>query len=98
MTRAPKRYSPVLHDLLLANRGKPECYEEALQVKDKVKWELSIDDEIESLMKNQTCDLIKLPENRALHNKWIYRLKEEHDGTKKYKAMMVVKRFQQRKV
>jgi len=56
-----------------------------------------MDDEIESLMKNQTWDLIKLLESKwALHNKWVYRLKEEHDNTKRYKARMVVKEFQQR--
>jgi len=38
-----------------------------------------------------------MPESkRALHNKWAYRLKEEHDSTKRYKARMVVKGFQQR--
>jgi len=42
--------------------------------------------------------LIKLPESkRALHNKWAYQLKEEHDGTKRYKERMVVKGFQQLK-
>jgi len=39
---------------LLTESGEPGCYEEALQVKDKVKWELAMDDEMESLMKNQT--------------------------------------------
>ena len=37
-----------------------------------------------------------LESNWALHNKWVYRLKEEHDDTKRYKVRMVVKEFQQR--
>jgi len=93
MTRAPERYSPSLHYLLLTDSDEPECYEEALQVEAKDKWELAMDEEIESLMKNQTWDLVELSESkRALHNKWVYRLKEEHD-TKRYKTRMVVKKF-----
>ena len=54
MTRAPERYSPSLHYLLLTDNGEPECYEETLQVEGKNKWKLAMDDEIECLMKNQT--------------------------------------------
>jgi len=42
-----------LHYLLLTNSGESECYEEALQVKAKAKWELAMDDEIGSLIENQ---------------------------------------------
>jgi len=56
-----------------------------------------MDDEIKSLMKNQTWDLVELLESkRVLRNKWVYRLKEDHDDTKRYKARMVMKGFQQR--
>ena len=41
--------------------------------------------------------LIELPPGkRELHNKWVYRIKEEHDGSKTYKARLVVKGFQQK--
>ena len=33
---------------------------------------------------------------KALHNKWIYRIKNENDGSKHYKAKLVVKGFQQK--
>ena len=53
---------------------------------------------MKSLLKNQTLDLVELSENkRALHDKWVYQLKEKHDGTERYKTRMVVKEFQQRK-
>ena len=32
---------------------------------------------------------------KTLHNKWVYRIKNEHDGSKRYKARLVVKGFQQ---
>jgi len=42
--------------------------------------------------------LVELPESkRVLYNKWVYRLKEENDDTKRYKTRMVVKEFLKRK-
>ena len=54
-------------------------------------------DEMDSLLGNQTWELIKLPVGKkVLHNKWVYRIKNEHDGSKRYKARLVVKGFQQK--
>lgn len=33
---------------------------------------------------------------KALHNKWVFMIKEEHDGNKHYKARLVVRGFQQK--
>ena len=38
-----------------------------------------------------------LVKKKVLHNKWVYRIKKEHDGRKRYKARLVVKGFQQKK-
>ena len=52
---------------------------------------------MDSLHKNHSWELTPLPKGKkALHNKWVYRIKQEHDGSKRYKARLVVKRFQQR--
>ena len=54
-------------------------------------------DKMDSLLGNQTWELIELLEGtKALHNKWVYRIKNEHDGSKRYKARLVVKGFQQK--
>jgi len=54
-------------------------------------------DEIASLIENQTWDLVELPQSkRALHNKWVYLLKEENNGTRRYKVTLVVKGLQER--
>ena len=54
-------------------------------------------DEMNSLLGNQTWKLTELPVGKkALHNKWVYRIKNEHDGSKHYKARLVVKGFQQK--
>ncbi|KAK0606132.1 hypothetical protein LWI29_034423 [Acer saccharum] len=82
--------------MLLTDVGKPECYDEAYQGKDASKWELAMKDEMKSLISNQTWELAKLPEGKkALQNKWVFQIKEEHDGSKRYKARLVVKGFQQ---
>ena len=55
-------------------------------------------EEMDSLLKNKIWDLVPLPEGkRALPKKWVYRLKEEDGGKKRYKARLVVKGFAQKK-
>ncbi|RVW20652.1 Retrovirus-related Pol polyprotein from transposon TNT 1-94 [Vitis vinifera] len=77
--------------------SQPECYDEALQDENSSKWELAMKDEMDSLLGNQTWELTELPVGKkALHNKWVYRIKNEHDGSKRYKAKLVVKGFQQK--
>ena len=59
-------------------------------MKAKAEWKLAMNDEIASRMENETSDLVKLPKSKhALHNKWVYRLKEENDGTRGYKAKVM---------
>uniref|UniRef100_A0A803MJE1 Reverse transcriptase Ty1/copia-type domain-containing protein n=1 Tax=Chenopodium quinoa TaxID=63459 RepID=A0A803MJE1_CHEQI len=83
--------------LLLTDDGEPEDYYEASQTRDASKWGLAMKDEMQSLISNQTWELTELPiGKKALHNKWIYRAKKEHDDSKRYKARLVVKGFQQK--
>ena len=64
--RAPDRYSPSLHYLLLTDEGEPESFDEALQVEDSIKWEQAMDDEMRSLEKNDTWVLTELTAGREL--------------------------------
>jgi hypothetical protein len=94
ISRPPKRFSPSLYSILLTDAREPECYDEAMQVDVEVQWEHGMKEEMDSLLKNQTWELCKLPAGtRALPNKWIYRLKEEDGGKKIFKARLVVKGF-----
>ena len=66
-------------------------YEEALQVEDKVKWELVMDNEMESLMKTKYGIWLNwLKVSKPYVTSGSTGLKEEHDGTKR----IVVKGFQ----
>ena len=71
-----------------------ECYNETLQDENLSKRELAMKDEMDSLLGNQIWELTELlVGKKALHNKWVYRIKNEHDGSKRYKARLVVKGF-----
>jgi hypothetical protein len=55
-------------------------------------------EEMDSLANNQIWDLVQLPAGkRALQNRWVYKLKEEDGGEKRFKARLVVKGFAQKK-
>ena len=98
-TRPPKIFSPSLYSILLTDAGEPEYYDEAVQVDTKIQWKSAMKDEMGSLLKNKTWDLCKLPAaKKPLQNKWVYRLKEEEGGKKRFKARLVVKGFAQKKV
>ena len=81
ISRPPERYSPLLYYLLLIDFGELECYEETMQVETMKKWDLAMEEEMDSLMHNQTWDLVRLSAGKiTLQNKWVYRLKEEDGG------------------
>ena len=65
---------------------------------DKIKWKVAIDDELNSLAKNQTWELVKLPPNfRPITSKWIFKVKrDENNNISRYKARLVARGFDQR--
>jgi hypothetical protein len=83
---------------LLTDSSEPECYEEAMPVDTKNKWEQGMKEEMDSLVNNQIWYLVQfLGEKKVLQNKWAYKLKEEEGCKKRYKARLVVKGFSQKK-
>ena len=67
-------------------------------MEDSIKWEQAMDDEMRSLEKNDTWVLTELPAGkRALLNKWVFKIKTEPDGKRRFKARLVVKGYSQRK-
>ena len=76
--RSPDRYSP----------------DEALQVENSIKWEQAMDDEMRLLEKNDTWVLTELHAGkRALLNMWVFRIKTEPEGKRRFKARLVVKGY-----
>ena len=57
--------------------GERKCYEEAMQVETRKKWEKDMNEEMDSLVRNQTQDFVFLPAGKkTLQSKWVYELKE----------------------
>lgn len=76
----------------------PSSYKETLASKHKVKWIEAMDDEMDSLLRNNTWQLVDKPEGRkSLGRKWLYKLKEISPGNEKvnYKARLVAKGYAQ---
>ena len=54
-------------------------------------------EEMNSLWKNDTYELIELPKGRkTLKNKWMFKLKNDDEKLLRYKARLVVKGFGQK--
>ncbi|KAL2244363.1 UNVERIFIED_CONTAM: Retrovirus-related Pol polyprotein from transposon TNT 1-94 [Sesamum indicum] len=64
LRRDPDRYSPSLYYLILSDCREPECYAEAVNDSHKSKWELAMNDEKNSLKKNDTWELCQLPKGK----------------------------------
>ena len=89
--KAPDRYSPSNY-ILLTDCGEPKKYKEILQDGNSSKWELAMKNEMDPLIGNCSWGLTKLPETKkALHSKWVYRVKNKQDGSKRYTARLVGK-------
>ncbi|KAL4573166.1 hypothetical protein LXL04_019963 [Taraxacum kok-saghyz] len=70
---------------------------QSLGVNNSIQWKKAMEEEMNSLEKNKTWFLVKLPNGKkALQNKWVFRVKDEIDSSKRYKARLVVKGFQQK--
>ena len=79
--RQPSTRYPTNQYVLLTDGGEPKDFEEAMDDEHKRKWIEAMQDEMRSLHKNETFELVKLPKGkRALKNKWVFKIKhEEHN-------------------
>ncbi|GKD06180.1 gypsy type transposase, partial [Tanacetum coccineum] len=77
----------------------PTNYFEAISSPECDKWVVAMEEEVESLHKNETWELVKLPkEKRVISCKWLFKVKDGIPGveSKRYKARYVVRGFDQR--
>lgn len=76
----------------------PTTYKEAMERPDADKWKEACDEEITSIMKNETWELTELPEGRkAIGCKWVFKVKMNPDNTiERYKSRLVAKGFNQK--
>lgn len=81
------------------NISDPQTVEEALISSEVNEWKQAMDQEMVSLMKNDTWNLVPLPPGKtALPNKWVFKRKTDQDGNViQYKARLVIKGYAQKK-
>jgi hypothetical protein len=75
---------------LVINSGNPTTFQEIVNSQEKSKLVGAMVEEIESLHKNQMCDLVELSKRkRTIGCKWVFKKKEK----KKFKARLVAKPY-----
>lgn len=78
--------------------GEPSTFSEAMSSPRSPEWSLAMNEEMESLSKNQTWILVPHPKRQKIVGcKWIFKRKEDSSGTARarYKARLVAKGFSQ---
>jgi hypothetical protein len=83
---------------LLTEDEEPSTFHEAIKSTDVSMWMTTMQEEIEALHKNNTWDLVPLPQGRkAIDNKWVYKIKRDgNDQVERYHARLVVKGYAQK--
>ncbi|CAI7824058.1 unnamed protein product [Closterium sp. NIES-53] len=78
--------------------GEPATLKEALESSDAEEWKKAMESELKSIEKNDTWELVVLPEGRkAITSKWLFKIKFDADGKIEcYKSRLVAKRYQQK--
>ncbi|CAI7875745.1 unnamed protein product [Closterium sp. NIES-54] len=75
--------------------GEPATVEEALSGPQKEEWKAAMDAEFNSLIENETWELVELPEGRRpISSKWVFKVKSGADGAlERFKSRLVAKWF-----
>ncbi|GJW92555.1 retrovirus-related pol polyprotein from transposon TNT 1-94 [Tanacetum coccineum] len=84
--------------VLLNVEDAPKTYKEAITSRNSAFWKEAIDDEMDSLVSNNTWELSDLPPgSKAIGCRWVFRIKYHTDGSiKTFKARLVIQGFSQR--
>ena len=67
--------------IILTEKAEPRNYKEAMKSEDAVEWKAAIEEEVNSLLANQTWTLVKHPEGRNIIGcKWVFKVKPGYAG------------------
>ena len=98
--RKPARFEDmVAYAFPVVEEGIPQTFLEANSSPDKEKWKKAMDEEMQSLVKNHTWKLARLPKGKkAISCKWVYAQKEGFPSKNdvRYKARLVAKGYAQK--
>ena len=98
--RKPSRFeNMVAYAFPVVEEGIPQTFLEANSTPDKEKWKKAIDEEMQSLVKNHTWKLARLPKGKKeIGCKWVYAQKEglQSKNDIRYNARLVAKGYAQK--
>jgi hypothetical protein len=85
--------------ILLNIKEDPKTFKEAMASRDVAFWKEAINDEMDSIVSNNTWILVDLPSgSKPIGCKWMFRRKYNTDGSlQTFKARLVAKGFRQKK-
>ena len=89
----------VAYAFPVVEEGIPQTFLEANSSPDKEKWKKAMDEEMQSLVKNHTWKLARLPKGKKeIGCKWVYAQKEGFPSKNdvRYKARLVAKGYAQK--
>ena len=81
----------------IPNASEPATYQEALRSPDRNQWKIAMENEMASMIENETWDLAEAPKDANIVKcRWVYMLKCDQDGAPtKHKARLVARGYSQ---
>lgn len=94
----PRKQYHTLNSINASEIAIPQTAQEALNCEQSEMWKTSMQEEFESLIKNNTWTMVELPENKtAIGCRWVYSVKQNPDGSvERFKSRLVAKGCSQR--
>ncbi|CAK9827477.1 Retrovirus-related Pol polyprotein from transposon TNT 1-94 [Anthophora retusa] len=93
------------HALLAKINRDPSSYKEAMQTPEKNRWLEAINDELDSMMKNEVWELVDRPtvmkngkKPNIIDSRWVLKRKIEKDNKIRYKARLVIRGFKDKNI
>lgn len=80
----------------IEDESEPRSFTEAMQRRDKSRWQQAMQEELNSLKKNKVWELVPRPKCNVVTNKWVLKIKRDSNGNvDRYKARLVARGFSQ---
>ncbi len=95
------KYAETVHDKMqhFAFHAivEPTTIEEAQFSDQATQWKAATDSEYKSLIDNNTCELVNLPEGRRpIGCKWVFKVNDQEGTVERFKGRLVAKSYSQR--
>jgi len=99
-SRVTRSQGKASAEALTASAADPSTYAEAMESPQRNHWKRAMEEESTSILLNNTFSALNSREARQLKvrpigSKWVYKTKHNPDGSIRYKARLVIKRYEQ---